>query len=69
MFGIKVVPIVGEGTLWEAVAFVKDHPMSTIAEKEHEMEGLVCRPAVELKNRRGERIIVKIKYEDFKELI
>lgn len=69
MFGIKVVPIVGKGTLWEAVAFVKNHPMSTIAEKEHEMEGVVCRPAIELKNRRGERIIVKIKYEDFKELI
>jgi len=69
MFGIKVVPIVGEGTLWEAVAFVKNHPMSTIAEKEHEMEGLVCRPAIELKDRRGNRIIVKIKYEDFKELI
>jgi len=69
MFGIKVVPIVGEGTLWEAVAFVKNHPMSTIAEKEYEMEGLVCRPAVELKNRRGERIIVKIKWNDIKELI
>ena len=69
MFGIKVVPIVGKGTLWEAVAFVKNHPMSTIAEKKHEMEGLVCRPAIELKNRRGERIIVKIKWEDIKELI
>jgi hypothetical protein len=69
MFGIKAVPIVGEGTLWEAVAFVKDHPMSTIAEKEHEMEGVVCRPAVELKDRRGNRIIVKIKWEDIKELI
>lgn len=69
MFGIKVVPIVGEGTLWEAVAFVKNHPMSTIAEKEHEMEGIVCRPVIELKDRRGNRIIVKIKWEDIKELI
>lgn len=69
MFGIKAVPIVGEGTLWEAVAFVKDHPMSTIAEKECEMEGVVCRPAIELKDRRGNRIIVKIKWEDIKELI
>jgi hypothetical protein len=33
------------------------------------MEGLVCRPAVELKDRRGDRIIVKIKWNDIKELI
>lgn len=29
------------------------------------MEGVVARPAVELKNRRGGRVIVKIKARDF----
>lgn len=63
--GVKVVPIVGEGTLDEAVAFVKGHPKSTIGNAE--MEGLVCRPAVELRDRCGNRVIVKIKWNDFKD--
>ena len=69
MFGIKVVPIVGGGSLEDAVSYVKKHPNSVIAEDVREMEGIVCRPAVELRDRRGNRVIVKIKYEDFKELI
>lgn len=69
MFGIKVVPVVGTGTLWEAVAFVKNHPISVIAEKEHEMEGIVCRPVVELQDRCGNRVIVKIKWNDIKEIV
>jgi hypothetical protein len=32
------------------------------------MEGLVCRPARELRDRRGERVIVKIKWQDFRKL-
>lgn len=62
--GIKVVPIVGEGTLEEAVEFVKRHPQSTMGSCE--MEGVVCRPAVELRDRCGNRMIVKIKWNDFK---
>jgi hypothetical protein len=69
MFGIKAVPIVGGGSLEDAVNYVKKHPDSVIAEDVREMEGIVCRPAVELRDRRGNRIIVKIKYEDIKELI
>lgn len=68
-FGVQVVPIVGHGTLYDAVRFVKCHPNSTIAQEDVEMEGVVCRPAQELKDRRGERIIVKIKWGDIKELI
>ena len=34
-----------------------------------DMESVVFRPTQELKDRRGERIIVKIKWEDMKELI
>ena len=69
MFGIKVVPIVGRGTLWDAITYVRKHPMSVIAEGRCEMEGIVARPHYELKDRTGKRIIVKIKYQDFKELI
>ena len=63
-FGIKTVPIVGEGTIDEAVQYVKGHPNSTLGNVE--MEGLVCRPKVELRDRAGNRLIAKIKYRDFK---
>ena len=65
-FGCKVVPIVGEGTLEQAMQFVKGHPQSTMGTCE--MEGIVCRPARELRDRRGERLIVKIKWHDFKDI-
>ena len=65
-FGVKVVPIVGSGPLEDAVEYVKRHPQSTMGTCE--MEGIVCRPAVELRDRRGERLIVKIKWNDFKHL-
>lgn len=65
IFGLKIVPIVGEGTLDEAVEFVKGHPSSTIGSAE--MEGLVCRPEQELRDRCGNRVIVKIKWQDFKD--
>lgn len=61
--GIRVVPIVGHGDLLEAVNLIKDHPKSML--RDAEMEGIVCRPVVELRDRRGSRIIVKIKCRDF----
>ena len=64
MLGIDVVPIVLEGTINEAIAFVEGHPKSTMGTAF--MEGVVGRPAVELRDRTGKRIIVKIKYEDFR---
>ena len=68
MFDIKVVPIVGHGNLWDAVHYVRKHPMSVVANGRCEMEGIVCRPSVELRDRCGNRIIVKIKWCDMKEL-
>ena len=62
-FGIKVVPIVGNGTLPMAVEYIREHPHSML--RDAEMEGIVCRPKVELMDKRGERIIVKIKCRDF----
>lgn len=69
MFGIPVVPIVDTGTLEEAMQYVMQHPVSQVAEGRCEMEGLVCRPIHELRDRVGNRIIVKIKWYDVKELI
>ena len=63
-FGIDVVPIIFEGTLQEGVDFVKTHPDSTIGTAK--MEGLVGRPKIEMRDRCGKRVIVKIKWEDFK---
>lgn len=68
-FGLKVVPLVGEGTLDEAVAYIKSHPKSFLGQKTHDMEGIVCRPVVELNDRCHNRLIVKIKWTDIKELI
>lgn len=62
-FWIDVVPIVMEGTIEEAINFVKTKPKSTFGNAD--MEGLVCRPKIELKDRRGNRIITKIKVVDF----
>lgn len=62
-FQISTVPIVGGGTLERAVEYIKTHPKSIL--REYEMEGIVCRPCVELNDRRGNRIIVKIKCRDF----
>ena len=63
-FDIQTVPIVGDGTLNDAVAFIQTHPKSML--KDDTLEGIVCRPMYELADRRGNRIIVKIKCRDFK---
>lgn len=62
-FGLEIVPIVMTGTIQEAVNFVKTKPDSTIGTAK--MEGVVGCPMVEMKDRVGKRIIVKIKVCDF----
>jgi len=63
--GINTVPIVGEGTLKEAIKLVKKgfkshyKPINNL-----KAEGLVCIPKYELFDRAGERIIVKIDQKD-----
>ena len=66
-FGLTTVPVVGKGTLDEAVAFVKGHPQSTLGDIP--MEGIVCRPEQELRDRCGNRVICKIKWEDFRHFV
>ncbi|MDR1416411.1 MAG: RNA ligase family protein [Prevotellaceae bacterium] len=64
---IPIVPIIGYGTLQEAVDFVKKGFKSTIAENtDYDAEGLVLKPAVDLLARSGQRIVTKIKHCDFK---
>lgn len=64
--GLKYVPIVFNGTLLEAIDFVKNTKCSTINE-EHEMEGIVLRPkGIELYNKKNERICLKCKKRDIK---
>ena len=62
-FGLDCVPIIFEGTIQEAVDFVKTKPNSTFGTAP--MEGVVGRPKIELKDRCGNRLIVKIKVCDF----
>lgn len=61
--GIDVVPIIGEGTLHDAVSRAKAGILSTWGP--FEAEGIVARPKTELKTRGGQRLIAKIKCRDF----
>lgn len=62
-FDVDYVPVIMNGTIDEAIEYVKKSPVSTIGKAP--MEGLVGRPLVELFDRRGGRIIVKVKVCDF----
>lgn len=62
-FAIDAVPVVLTGTISDGVEFVKAGQKSTIGAAD--MEGIVGKPAIDLLDRRGERVIVKIKQRDF----
>lgn len=62
--GLDIVPIIGTGTLNEAVEWAKRGIGSTWGD--FQAEGIVARPATELKTRSGHRIITKIKCRDFR---
>ena len=62
-FGIDVVPTIMIGKLQDGIDYVKSKPKSKIGTADS--EGLVARPIQELKDRTGNRIIVKIKVKDF----
>ncbi|MGH7743252.1 MAG: RNA ligase family protein [Candidatus Dormibacteria bacterium] len=64
--GIDVVPVVGTGTLADAVELTRKGFPSVKWPGVDLAEGLVLRPAVELFDRGGRRIITKIKYRDFR---
>lgn len=62
-FNLRVVPVVLRCDIETAVKYVKTEPLSTIGV--NMMEGLVGRPMEELRDRRGNRVIVKLKVRDF----
>lgn len=62
---VPTVPVMFKGTLLEAIEYTKEGFASNIAEQDRQAEGLVLRPLIELKNRRGKRVITKIKLKDF----
>lgn len=61
--GLDVVPVIGEGTLHDAVARAKAGIRSTWGD--FQAEGIVARPKTELMTRSGQRLIAKIKCRDF----
>jgi len=63
MLGFERTPIVATGTLSEIAEIVKSAPASKV-NPGIEMEGIVIRPAMELKDHRGGRIIYKVKVAD-----
>jgi hypothetical protein len=63
---IDIVPIVGQGSLLEAIEFARTGYKSVIAQNsDFVAEGLIMKPKVELFNRKGERVVSKIKFKDF----
>ena len=65
--GAPIVPFIGYFTIDEAIAFVRKGFRSRVAQNPDAKmaEGLVLRTDLGLRNRMGNRLIVKIKYEDF----
>lgn len=64
-FGTNIVPVVLEGTIQDGIDYVMNNLKSTIAVNGAELEGVVGRPKVEVLDRLGRRVIVKIKRKDF----
>jgi len=61
---IPIVPVVGRGSLHDAITLVRDGMKS--AWGNFTSEGVIAYPVVPLRKRNGERIITKIKTRDFK---
>ena len=60
---IDVVPVVGSGTLYQAIENARTGIKSIWGD--FEAEGYVLRPKIELLDRNNNRIITKIKCKDF----
>lgn len=67
MFDVDTVPVVIVGNVDKAVEYVKQHPKSNFGTAY--MEGLVGRLPVDMYDRNGNRAIVKVKWNDVKELM
>lgn len=63
--GIWSVPVVGYGTLHEAIEMARGGFNSSWGWGDFLAEGLVMRPSVELRTSTGSRVITKVKCKDF----
>lgn len=61
---IQIVPLIGEGTIHDAIQIVKEGFRSKFGD--FLAEGIVLKPKVEMLTRSGDRIITKVKHKDFK---
>jgi hypothetical protein len=61
---VDVVPVVGGGTVYEAIDYVRNHPVSLV-DNRPPMEGLVIRPKIRILDHCGNRIIEKVKVRDY----
>lgn len=64
-FNLQVVPLIPLKTIKEAVQYVKTKPLSMVGKCIREIEGVIGVPKVRITDFRGNRVIVKIKVEDF----
>lgn len=64
--GLEVVHLVEIDTMERISEMVRNHELSSLW-GEAKMEGLVGRPHVELRDRKGHRILAKIKKRDFRD--
>jgi len=64
-FNLQVVPIIPVRTINEAVQYVKTKPLSAVGKGIREIEGVIGVPRIRMTDFRGNRVIVKIKVEDF----
>lgn len=65
--GVDTVPVIGSGTLHDAVIIVSEScPYMKSRWGDFEAEGIVARPKVSMFDRAGRRVIAKIKARDFK---
>ena len=63
--GIRHVPSLGSMNLSHVRDLVRDGFASELSTDGPAAEGIVARPSVELLDRRGKRIITKLKHKDF----
>lgn len=61
---MEIVPHIGTGTLLKAITMTREGFNSTYGD--FIAEGIVAQPMVQMFNRMGQRIIVKIKHKDFR---
>ncbi|QDU67657.1 RNA ligase family protein [Engelhardtia mirabilis] len=64
--GLEVAPVIGSGRLSIAIDWCRSGDLKS-RWGDFPAEGIVARPEVEMLNRRGERVITKIKCRDFRE--